>query len=460
MGILQRLREATEGSEYEGRLYLVGGIVRDKIMGLPEQEDVDIVLEGDATQLAAFLREKGLAEHEPVVYPRFGTAMVTVGGRQVELVSARAESYQPESRKPDVQFASLREDSLRRDFTINTLLENLHTGETLDLLGCARSDIERRAIRTPANPESTFAEDPLRMLRAVRFAARFDFTIERETYDAIVREAERLAIVSRERVRDELVKILTSPGAAKGLDLLRETGLLSQFAPELAEMHGVTQNIYHVYDCWTHTLKTLEALPPESGLILRLAALFHDIGKPRTRTEDEKGSVHFYTHQMIGADLTRRVMNRLRFSKDEIDRAAKMVSTHLRVGEYDSDWSDAAVRRLMRDAGDMLSDLIELTRADKAASNVEMPTVDLVEFQQRVAEVRRAVDVGSLRSPLDGREIMAALGAPPGPILRQAKEFLTNEVIEGRLQPDDKDTAAELLRERFGGQGGNPPPLP
>ena len=457
MNVLTRLREATEGSQYEGRLYLVGGVVRDKVMGLPqlfggpsEPEDIDIVLEGDAAELASFLHEKGLAEHYPVIYPKFGTAMVTVDGVQVELVSARAESYQPHSRKPEVRLASLRDDILRRDFTINTLLENLHTGETLDLLECARADIARGIIRAPAAPEAAFDDDPLRMLRAVRFAARFGFSIEQGTYDAIKREVGRLSIVSKERIRDELTKILASPNAAKGLELLLETGLLSQFAPELAAMSGVGQNIYHLYDCWTHTLKVIEELPPDSGLLLRLAALFHDVGKPETRTTDEQSGVHFYGHQSIGADITRRVMGRLRFSNEQTDRVSKIVSMHLRVGEYDSGWSDAAIRRLIRDAGDLLPDLVTLTAADKAASNTEMPSVDLDEFQRRVDAVLAVADVAAMKSPLDGKEIMDLLGAPPGPALREAKDFLTNEVIEGRLAPGDKTAAGKLLLERFG----------
>ncbi|MDO8682459.1 MAG: HDIG domain-containing protein [Armatimonadota bacterium] len=450
METLDKLRRATKGTDYEGKLYLVGGIVRDKELGVSSQQDIDIVLEGDATLLAEFLRKKGVAEHVPVLFPRFGTAMITVNGGQVELVSARTEAYQPESRKPEVKLASLREDALRRDFTINTLLENLHTGEVIDPLGLAFTDIKNKIIRTPADPKATFAEDPLRMLRAIRFAARFDFTIEANTYEAVKEEIGRLSIVSKERIRDEFTKMLMSPNAIRGLELLRETGLISQFASELSAMYGVTQNIYHIYDCWTHTLKTLEALPHESGLLLRLAAVFHDIGKPDTRTVDEKGNVHFYTHQNVGADMTRRIMNRLRFSNDEIARVSKMVLLHLRVGEYDCNWSDAAVRRLIRDTGDLLPDLIALTRADKAASNTAMPSVDLVEFLSRVDEVQSEVDISRLKSPLCGREIMEILHISPGPILREAKEFLTNEVIEGRLRQDDKETAKRLVEERFG----------
>jgi len=430
--------------------------VRDKVMGLPEQQDIDIVLEGDASAFARFLREIEIADHAPVLFPRFGTAMVTVGGDQVELVSARSEQYQPDSRKPEVKLASLREDALRRDFTINTLLENLHTGEVVDILGTARSDIKRKVIRTPGDPKTTFAEDPLRMLRAVRFAARFGFTIDPDTYEAIKLEAGRLSIISAERIRDELVKILQTTGATPALDMLADTGLLSQFAPELVAMRGVTQNVYHIYDCWTHTLKALDALQPDTSLTMRLATLFHDIGKPDTRTVDEQGNVHFYTHQQIGADMTRRVLRRLRFSNDEIDRVAKTVLMHLRVGEYDTDWSDAAVRRLLRDTGDLFDDLVELTRVDKAAGNPEMPSVDLDAFLLRVEQVQAALRVSEIQSPLNGHEIMQVLGIKAGPKLREAKEFLVNEVIEGRLKPDDTAEAERLLLAYASGRKAGP----
>ncbi len=450
MKALDSLREATKGSDYEGRLFLVGGIVRDLVMGLPADEDIDIVIEGDATELAHFIFKKGIADHAPVVYPRFGTAMVTVSGQQVELVSARSESYAPESRKPDVEFASLDLDVLRRDFTINTLMENLHTGEVLDLTGRAMEDIRAGVIRTPLDPDVTFEDDPLRMLRAVRFAARFGFRIEDETYRAIERKAARLEIISAERIRDEFSKMLLTPGRSQALEKLRMAGLLDHFAPELARTYGVTQNIYHLYDVWTHTMKALEAIPEDSDLTFRLATLFHDIGKPETRTIDDKGNVHFYTHQHVGADIARRVLLRLRFPNEVVSKVAKLVDMHLRVGEYDSEWSDAAVRRLIREAGDDLRTLISLTQADRAAANTAMPSVDLGELERRIAHVQTTVDAVGIRSPLNGHEIMGILGIPAGHVLSEIKEFLINEILEGKLAPEDKERAAEIVRERWG----------
>jgi poly(A) polymerase len=449
--VLQALRDATAGTGYEGKLYLVGGVVRDRVMDrVRPEEDIDLVLIGDAIELADFLHEYGVTDHAPVVYPRFGTAMVSIKGRRVELVQARAESYVPESRKPEVRPATLLDDVLRRDFTINTLLENLHSGEVLDLTGKAMRDIEARLIRTPTDPFVTFDDDPLRMLRAVRFAATLGFDIEPATCKAILDRAPRLAIISKERIRDEFVKILLSEGRSQGMEMLAETGLLAQFAPELLDMRGVTQNIYHIYDVWTHTMKALEYLKDEAPLTLRLATLMHDVGKPPTRTVDEQGWVHFYGHQKVGADMARRILNRLRFPNDETSRAVKLIAMHLRVGEYDEEWTDAAVRRLIRDAGEDLEALIELTRVDKAASNTELPSVDLDELQAHIEQVKRDTAPETLKSPLTGQEIMQMLGIEPSPMVGKVKEFLVNEVIEGRIRPEDKDAAREAVIREYG----------
>lgn len=454
--VLEALRRATEGTAYEGRLYLVGGIVRDRFRFQGSQReggDVDIVLEGDAGELASFLHERGLAEHAPAIFPRFGTAMVSVLGRQVELVGARKESYERNSRKPATEPGDLSEDVLRRDFTVNTLLENLHTGEVLDLTGQGLDDIRRRIIRTPRDPRVTFDDDPLRMLRAVRFAATLEFKIDPDTYSAIREMAPRISIVSVERIRDEFVKILMRPNVS-GLEMLRDTGLLDQFAPELSELHGVTQNVYHLYDVWEHTLKTVESTPPQSGINMRLAALLHDIGKPSTRSVDENGAVHFYKHQCVGAEMARGILNRLKFPNAIIERVAFLISMHLRVGEYDEQWSDSAVRRLIRDAGERLEDLILLTQADKASSNPAMPSVDLEALRRRIATVRAQL-AGRITSPLDGREIAAILGVGPGPEIGRAKAYLESEIIEGSLLPGDKAAAAELLQRRYTGTAGS-----
>ncbi len=447
--VLDALREATRGTEYEGRLLLVGGFVRDKAMGLSSAKgDLDLVLEGDALALARLLRGRGAVDFEPVVFPRFGTAMVVVRGRDVELVTARVESYAPGSRKPDsVEPGTLADDARRRDFTINTLLENLHTGEVSDPLGRALADIEAKALRTPTDPLLTFQDDPLRMLRAVRFAARFGFAIEPFTWKAVRQSVPRLGIISQERIRDEFSKTLLTSRAPLGLNLLRDSGLLALFAPELMAMVGVTQNEFHAFPVWDHTLVALGNLSPDAPLTLRLATLLHDVGKPPTKGVGEDGRVHFYGHAEAGAAIARRFLTRLKFPGDEISAVVTLVAQHMRIGEYRPLWTDAAVRRLMRDLGPGLDDLFEVHRVDVSAlapGHTDISRAD--ELRARMGPIQAAQNISTLTSPLDGRALMALLGLPPGERVGQVKGFLTGEVIEGRLAPDDEAMAADLAR--------------
>jgi poly(A) polymerase len=333
---LELLRTVTAGSVFDGILWLVGGYVRDKMLGIQSDgDDVDIVLEASSAELASLLNEAGIAEHTPVTYPRFGTAMVTVGGVNVELVTARRESYAAGSRKPEqVEPATIAEDARRRDFTLNTLLENLHTGELVDPLGSGRADLAQGIIRTPLPPGDTFSDDPLRMLRAIRFAARFGFTIESDTWAAIGKKAAFLSrTVSGERIRDEFCKILMGKDPVLGLTLLFDSGLLADFAPELTGMVDVSQNEFHSFPVWEHTLATLTSLvkhSPDAPLLLRLAMLLHDTGKPSTRTVGADGRIHFYGHEDAGAVIAESFLNRLKFSHSDINTVTSLVAQHMR----------------------------------------------------------------------------------------------------------------------------------
>ena len=449
---IAKIREVFSGSPFEGKLYLVGGLIRDRLLGVPPEQDIDLVCLCDALEAARWLRDTGVADHSPVVYPRFGTAMVTVLGVQVELATARRESYAPGSRKPErVEPATLEEDVLRRDFTVNTLGEDLFTGERLDLTGRALPDLEARLIRTPLEPRETFNDDPLRMLRAVRFAARLDFEIEQDTWSAIRECAARLEIVSRERIRDELTRtLMLAPGrASRGLGLMLESGLLRQFAPELAEMAGVQQNVFHLYDVWTHTLKAIESLPEDSSLDERLAMLLHDVGKPRTRSVDASGGVHFYGHQQVGAEMARDLLQRLKFPNQTVTRVTRLVERHMRIGEYSDEWSDSAVRRLIRDLGDDLDSLFTIAEADRAACNPEYHYLDPARVRVRIRQVQEEADYARVQSPLDGVEIMRIAGLRPGPDVGRLKDYLVNEILEGRLAEGDRQAAERLLREKL-----------
>lgn len=453
---LERLREATRGTEYEGRLWLVGGYVRDKLMGRATDaalDDIDLVLEGDALAVARLLYQKRAARHAPVEFPTFGTAMVHVGDAQVELVTARSETYRQGSRKPVVRPGTMETDARRRDFTVNTFLENLHDGEVRDPTGQGYADLAAGILRTPSDPEIIFREDPLRMLRACRFAAKLGFSVAPETYAAIERHAALCRPehgIAFERIHDELNKTLMTGDAPTGLEMMRDTGLLEQFAPELAAMRGVTQNRFHKYDVWEHTLEALKNLPADAPLHIRLAVVFHDIGKPATRTFNEKtGDVSFYGHQDVGAKMTREIMTRLRYSSDEIKRVTELVALHMRYGEYKADvWTDASVRRLIRAVGEHRRDLFAITRADCAACDVEAFPVqaDLDGLSERMERIEAEAHVTKATSPISGEEIVALLGIRPGPLVGKIKNVLTDAVVAGELAPDDKEMAAQMAR--------------
>ena len=451
---LETLRRVTADSPYYGRLFLVGGYVRDKLLGkTAATDDIDLVIEDDALKVARFLWEKRASAHPPVVYPKFGTAMIHVGASQVELVTARTESYRENSRRPTVTPGTLYTDALRRDFTVNTFLENLHSGEILDPTNRGREDLKARILRTPQEPEATFADDPLRMLRACRFAAKLGFAIAPETYAAIVAHADRCNAahgISFERIRDELNKTLLAPGAAQGLELMRETRLLNQFAPELTEMYGVTQNKFHKYEVWYHTLVALGNLPSEASLEIRLGVLLHDIGKPATRTEDAAGSVHFYHHEDIGAMIARKLLTRLRYPNETIDTVTRLVALHMRYGAYSESWTDAAVRRLIRSVGELRRDLFTVARADISACNTdEFVVADLEGLSERMEMIEAHAHVTQITSPLSGEEIIALLALRPGPIVGKIKDALTDAVVAGEFAPDDKGGAAALARELY-----------
>ena len=419
-------------------------------MGLPSaKDDIDIVLEGDALALAQFFYERGVAQFHPVVYPRFGTAMIVVEGRDVELVTARIESYAAGSRKPDqVRPGTLADDARRRDFTINTLLENLHTGEITDPLGLAYADFDAHIIRTPDRPRPDLPGRP--PADAARHPLRRPFRLRHRPADVgrphqpCPSPRHHLRRAHQRRVRQDTSH---DPRPAR-FTLLKDSGLLAQFAPELLEMVGVTQNAFHAYDVWTHTLKVLGSLPADASLVLRLSALLHDLGKPRTRTVDAEGHVHFYGHQDVGAQMARALMQRLKFSNDEIAAVTQLVAEHMRIGEYHSHWTDSAVRRLIRDLGPCLPNLFALHAADVAGLSPDHQDISRAfELRARIDAIQSHQDIAALTSPLDGQEIMQFLNLPPGKQVGRIKDHLTGEVVEGRLAPDDKETAARLAAQ-------------
>jgi poly(A) polymerase len=434
--LLRLLKQAA--TDLGVRAWVVGGYVRDKLLGRPHPNPDVVVEHGDALKLAerfAALANAG----PPITFERYGTAQVTLPGHLVEFVTARAESYAPESRKPDVRPATLEEDLRRRDFTINTLLMDLE-GKIHDPLG-GRKDLESRMLRTPADPLRTFADDPLRMLRAIRFASQLDFELAPEIVPAMRQMRSRLAppVISVERIADELRRMLTSDRPRLAIELLDAGGLLEIVLPEVAACKGVAQTGFHTHDVYGHTLLTVERVPAD--LVLRLAALFHDVGKPSTATADGA----FPGHELVGAQLAKSALERLRFSQKEIESVVELIRLHLRPVYYRSEWTDGAVRRLARDAGEQLGRLMALARADVAASAYPEPE-KLDELQARINAVL-SERPSRLAPVLTGDDVMRVRRIGPGPEVGRIKQRLEELVIDGEIPPT-REAALEYLAKQ------------
>jgi poly(A) polymerase len=431
--LLRLLKQAA--SDLGVKAWVVGGYVRDKLLGLPHPNPDVVVEGGDALKLAERFAQLAYAG-PPVTFERFGTAQVTLAGHLVEFVSARAESYAAESRKPDVRPATLEEDLKRRDFTINTLLMDFD-GTIHDPLG-GRKDLESRILRTPTDPLRTFADDPLRMLRAIRFASQLGFELAPDLVPAMRQMRNRLAppVISIERIADELRRMLASDRPRLAIELMDDGGLLELVLPELKRCKGVAQTGFHTHDVYGHTLLTVEGVPAD--LVLRLAALFHDVGKPSTATAEGA----FPGHELVGAQLARAALERLRFSQKEIEPVVELIRLHLRPVYYSSEWTDGAVRRLARDGGEQLGRLIALARADIAASAYPQPE-KLDELQARIDSVL-SEKPSRLAPLLTGEDVMRVRGIGPGPEVGRIKQRLEELVIDGEIPPT-REAALEYL---------------
>jgi poly(A) polymerase len=431
------------------QLYIVGGTVRDVLLHRGQSNDADLATDAKPDEI-----KKIVAPTRPsaivLVGERFGTVRLHYANDIIEITTFRNEVYNPESRKPEVCFGTeLEEDLLRRDFTINAMALHPLTGEIYDPFG-GRQDLEAHILRAVGNePDKRFDEDPLRLLRAVRLAAQLDFTIEPETRRSIIRQASKLQKISKERIRDEMNKLLLSAHPAKGLDLLVELRLMEWIIPEVLALRGVSQQpqrTIQTKDVYSHVLRVVERSSPQ--LVRRWSALLHDIAKPRTRTVED-GKVHFFGHEDIGAHMARDILKRLHFDREFIESVSKIVRLHMRANAYTPDWTDGAVRRLMLEAGDNLPDLLDLSRADITsyrADKVSRAAARVTELAERAQRLKEEATRVPLKSPLDGNELMAMFDRGPGAWLRPIKEHLLGLVIDGVLAPDDKEAAAKIAR--------------
>ena len=361
---------------------------------------------------------------------RFGTIGFQKNGRHYEVTTHRGEAYRPDSRKPEVSFASaVEEDLRRRDFTVNAMALALPEPELIDPFDGV-DDLAQHRLQTPMAPEDSFGDDPLRMLRAARFIAGYGLVPAPDLTAAVRAMRGRLEIVSAERVREELDKLLVVRKPSKGLWFLVETGLADEFLPELSALALEQDPIHRHKDVLAHTLAVVDRTAPDR--ILRLAALLHDVGKPKTRSFGPEG-VSFHHHEVVGARMTEERMRALRYPTDDIAAVRRLVELHLRFHGYSDEWTDSAVRRYARDAGPLLERLNQLTRADCTTRNrakARMLAERMDHLERRIAELREKEELDSLRPDLDGRQIMERLGIPPGPLVGEAREHLLELRIE------------------------------
>ncbi len=453
-------------------LYMVGGAVRDLLLRRPASPDIDLATNARPDEIKRLIAqthpdavvtvgeqfgtvrvhyrrapttEDAAVQLEPSPVPAALVAETSGDFDVVEITTYRSDQYTEGSRKPEVTFGdSLEGDLLRRDFTINAMARDPLSGEIVDPFG-GRDDLARGLIRAVGDdPDSRFEEDPLRLLRAARFAAQLGFEIEPLTANAIKLQAPTLARISRERIRDEFTKLLMTHYPARGLRLLVDFGLMPWIVPEVLELCGVSQKPAHSKDVYDHVLRVVERTPARPAT--RWAGLLHDIAKPRTRSMED-GKVHFFGPEDVGAVMAREILHRLKFDRPFIEYVSRLVKLHMRANAYLPEWTDGAVRRLMLDAGDGLHDLLDLSRADitsyrpEKVSRAESRVDDLELRCQRLREEAERVPI---RSPLDGNDLMHIFGREPGPWLRPLKDYLLGLVIDGQLAPDDRDEATRL----------------
>jgi poly(A) polymerase len=420
------------------RLYLVGGSVRDALVGAVDLDAIDLDCTTDARPDEVLGMVHGVADDVWEQGKAFGTIGVRVRGRTFEVTTHRAEVYRADSRKPIVTFGDeLEVDLSRRDFTINAMALDLASLRLIDPFGGA-GDLAQHRLATPLDPEVSFGDDPLRMLRAARFLARFELVADPALVVAATELAPRLEIVSAERVRDELDKIVTVEVPSVALWFVVRTGLATQFLPELEALALEQDPVHRHKDVLAHTLAVVDKT--SNDRLLRLAALFHDVGKPKTRAIGPDG-VSFHHHEVVGARMTRARMEQLRYPSDDTETVTRLVELHLRFHTYKMGWTDRAIRRYVRDAGEHLARLNELTRCDCTTRNERRARelgARMDELETRIAELREREALDAMRPELDGTEVMERLGIPPGPAVGEALAFLLDlRLDEGVLGPEE-----------------------
>lgn len=433
--------------------YVVGGYVRDKILQRKDPKDIDFVAVGSGIELAKEVARL-LGRSKISVFKNFGTAQVKYGDLELEFVGARKESYKRDSRKPIVEDGTLEDDQKRRDFTINAMAISLNAdnyGTLVDPFG-GMEDLQNGIIKTPLEPEVTYSDDPLRMMRALRFASQLNFTIEDESLQAIVATRQRIEIISKERVADELNKIMLSPKPSVGLRLFYETGLMQYFLPEVVALKGVEEVDGQLHkDNFYHTLQVVDNISETTDkLWLRYAALFHDIGKPVTKKFIKGTGWTFHNHEFVGGKMVYKIFKRMKLPLgDKLKYVQKIVMMSSRpIAVTDNQATDSAARRLLFDAGDDIHDLMLLCEADITTKNQKKKEGFLRNFQvvrARLKEVEEADNIRNFQPPVDGAEIMETFGLSPGKEIGIIKEAIKEAILEGTIKNDYEEARNFML---------------
>lgn len=442
-------------SDKKQQTYVIGGFVRDLLLERPKVKDIDIVTEGSGIELALSVADKLHSKPKVSVFKRFGTAMIHVKDYDVEFVGARKESYSFDSRKPFVETGTIEDDQNRRDFTINTLAISLNEesfGELVDPFN-GLEDLKRKIIRTPLDPEITYSDDPLRMIRAIRFATQLNFTIESSSFLAIKENAERFDILSKERITDEFNKIMMSPQPSIGLKLLYEANLLQRFLPELTDLQGIEEVEGQKHkDNFFHTLEVVDNISKTTNnLWLRWAALLHDIGKARTKKFDKKIGWTFHSHEFVGSKMVLSLFKRLKLPLGEpLKYVQKLVQNSSRpISLITDDASDSALRRLLFDMGDDLEDLFLLCKADITTKNIKKQTRFKQNFdyvEEKIKEVEEKDKIRNFQPPITGHDIMEAFEIIEGKQIGTIKEAIKEGILEGTITNDYKNSYNYMLQ--------------
>jgi poly(A) polymerase len=457
---LKLISDLIKNSQWKNKVFLAGGAVRDELMGMGIKDlDLTVAAPNGGIEFAEWLAKKLKIYRQnsnPVIYPRFGTAKITLKGVKyngidlssidIECVMTRKEKYEYGNRKPEVDYGTPQQDVERRDLTINSLLKDLTSGEILDLTGKGMKDLQNKIIRTPLDPDIIFKEDPLRMLRAIRFTVKYNWKLPFSMIKALKTNAKMLSTISSERIQDELNKILLTNNPDKGIKLLQMTGLNKYVAPELDRLVKLKQNDYHMWDANKHTLMVLKNTP--KSLITRLAALFHDAGKSYTKSVVDN-EIHFYEHEDISAEIAKDIMTKLKYPTNIINAVYTAVKNHMRTKSFGKDAelvSDKALRKLQNDLGDHLETTLDLIHADNISHGKDDWKYNM---PNQVPSIRnRMKNLGGdftkkLQLPLDGGEIIKMFNLKPGPIVGKLKKELEDEFLNNPKM--DKKEAIKFI---------------